>query len=776
MKKIITIALVLILVFTNTLVYSVEFSDVKDTKYEEAVNFLATYEIANGFPGGTFKPEDYITRGEMSKLLTIVLGYKEYSQNMTSEFEDVKGHWSEQYVEIMSTLGIVEGYSKSTFKPDDNVAYSEAVTMILRTLGYTDESLPGEWPYDYYVKAGELGIVDGVEFAYSYATRGDIAIMLYNAINCNTVKVDKDGQEIKVNRTTLLSELDGKKRTRHITLSYLDKPSKVNLEQYLFHEADIYYNSEGEIVYVNNITTSEFKGRITSKVSTYKIFVKDDNGNIKLFNTRNLPIYYNGAEGRKLSTLLDGEVTIIYDDKAETGSAEGIIKTEVTDVKVVDSDDLYEPESDVFMDKYLPKNRDDTPNHDNITVTGAAVSLQTIKEKDLLYFYETNESEYSKTKLAIDVVRNLIAGRVEKKNSETQTYTISGETYELSPYFTETEKIELGYDVEAVLDKEGKIVKFYVTNYNYIPQNYGLVIGTDSGSRLETRPVELTLPRIKIIDVDGNTNIYDVEENSNIITKSEEGLGLKLSINLNDNAIVKYQVEENGNIKTIEEVETQDIKSSYDNSSGLVKDENKTINDKTIIFYKDKNEEYSLLEAKQLDEIIAGKIISNQNNEISMMYLEKGVKDPYTGYEYGILKEVIDTLDAKDNEVEEAVLYDIKQTRITIPNMEKSLKNYVNKLVKLSLKQGKIADVEVVIAENNITQVQEIYPKQLQIDGTYYEICENAVVYLCKTSEDGEIISTTKGTINDIEVGTKVQFYDITGEYEGLIDIVIVYD
>lgn len=776
MKKIITITLVLILIFTNTLAYSIEFSDVKDTKYEEAIQFLASYDIADGFPDGTFRPDEFITRGEMSKLLTIMLGYKEYSQNMTSVFSDMKGHWAEQYVEIMSTFDIVQGYLDGSFRPDSKIAYTEAVTMILRTLGYTDKSLPGDWPYDYYVKAGELGVVDGVPLTYGYATRGDVALMLFNVINCNTVKVNIN-EEIEVKKTTLLNEIKGTKRTQRITLNLLDNPSKVNLEKYLFHKADVYYNSAGEIVYVSNIKTKEFTGTISSKVSIYKVFIKDDSGNIKLFNTKNVPIYYNGAEVEKSSSLLNGKVTIIYNEKAKTGSAEGIIKVEVTDVKDVEPINIYEPDSHVFMGKYLPINNDNKPDYDNITVTGAADSLQTIKEKDVLYFYETDEYNSSKTKLAIEAVRNQIAGKIERidYSQEQKKYIINGETYELSPYFVETEKIKLGYDVEVILDKEGKIVKFFVTDYHYIPQKYGLVIGTDSGKRLETKPVELTLPRVKIIDEDGNINIYDVEEDSNIITKSEEGLGLKLSINLEDNDIVKFQVEENGKIKSIEEVETEDIQGTYDNSSGLIKKENKIINDKTLIFYKDKDNEYSLLEAKQLDEFILGKIIANQKNEINIMYLEKGLKDPYTGYEYGIIKEVIDKLDAKDNEVEEAVFY-IQKSRSTIPNMEKSLKDYINKLVKLSLKQGKIADIEVVMAENEITQVQEIYPKQLQIDGTYYEICENAVVYLCTTDEDGKINSTAKGTIYDIEVGSKVQFYDTTGEYDGLIDIILVYE
>ena len=80
---------------------------------------------------------------------------------------------------------MVSGYTDGSFKPDNNVKYSESITMLLNLLGYkanvNNTSLG--WPDNYISKSAELGI-HNPQFYPDYslpATRGDVAILTYNA-------------------------------------------------------------------------------------------------------------------------------------------------------------------------------------------------------------------------------------------------------------------------------------------------------------------------------------------------------------------------------------------------------------------------------------------------------------------------------------------------------------------------------------------------------------------------------------------------------------------
>jgi len=163
----------------------VPLKDIQNTRYEKAVSALNSLGILNGYPDGTFKPENSVTRAEFATIATKLAKLK-LSGNESSAFSDVtEEHWAKSYINACSKNNFVSGYPDGTFKPGNNVKYSEAMTILLNVLGYKDAVNNGVlgWPNNYFMKAVDLGICGAGEYSDISlpATRGDVAILTYNA-------------------------------------------------------------------------------------------------------------------------------------------------------------------------------------------------------------------------------------------------------------------------------------------------------------------------------------------------------------------------------------------------------------------------------------------------------------------------------------------------------------------------------------------------------------------------------------------------------------------
>lgn len=111
---------------------SKKFDDLKNYSWaEKAVSSLATRNIISGVDQNSFRPQEYIKRGEFVKWLVNALGLDtQYSSN----FEDVKkdsSYWRE--VAIAKALGIAKGYADK-FKPEDYITREDMMVLVVRAL------------------------------------------------------------------------------------------------------------------------------------------------------------------------------------------------------------------------------------------------------------------------------------------------------------------------------------------------------------------------------------------------------------------------------------------------------------------------------------------------------------------------------------------------------------------------------------------------------------------------------------------------------------------
>ena len=116
------------------------FTDQADIKVDsDVVDTLVQLGVINGYTDGSFKPNDTVTRAEMAKMIYVLrTGNSDASayNDDYSTFADIKGHWARGYIKYCQSLGIIAGKSNTKFVPNEKVSAQEAAKMLLVTLGY----------------------------------------------------------------------------------------------------------------------------------------------------------------------------------------------------------------------------------------------------------------------------------------------------------------------------------------------------------------------------------------------------------------------------------------------------------------------------------------------------------------------------------------------------------------------------------------------------------------------------------------------------------------
>ena len=109
-----------------------DYTDVPaDAWYNNAVSTLSNAGIIDGYEDGTFKPDGNITRAEFA---TIAVRFFEATYDGEDLFSDIAGHWAQDYINEAANAGIVDGYPDGTFRPQQYITRAEAMTMVNRTI------------------------------------------------------------------------------------------------------------------------------------------------------------------------------------------------------------------------------------------------------------------------------------------------------------------------------------------------------------------------------------------------------------------------------------------------------------------------------------------------------------------------------------------------------------------------------------------------------------------------------------------------------------------
>ena len=185
-----------------------------------------------------------VTRGAFARML---VSYSTFRESVGSQgavgtlYKDLPGTSAyAPYVRIAVQQGWLSGYTDGTFRPDNAVTLEEAVTAVLKLLGYKMTELSGSFPQAQLNKASELGLRNQLDRQQGEALNyEECAILMYNTLTANSASGSAYGTSLG------FTVSNGQVDTSSVMMSSLKGPFIVDgTTQLPFTPASIYRNDK----------------------------------------------------------------------------------------------------------------------------------------------------------------------------------------------------------------------------------------------------------------------------------------------------------------------------------------------------------------------------------------------------------------------------------------------------------------------------------------------------------------------------------------------------
>ncbi|MBQ2867716.1 MAG: S-layer homology domain-containing protein, partial [Firmicutes bacterium] len=443
MKKVLSFVLVLCMILGSFGMAFAAPADVVGTDYEDAVTALTELGVVAGYKDGSFKPANIVTRAEMATFLIKALGLNDYAVGK-SAFADMAGHWADPYVAYAADLGFIKGNTDGTFAPDVTVSYDQAITMVVQALGYKADYLIGSYPGAFVNKAKALGILDGIVSGVAGANRGDIAQLIYNALDEQIVRYDNDGRT--TNEGTMRARLTGVAGDATIREGYVITGSEdavIDAMDYQGAYVDYYLNKDGDIAAIKEVKSVFLTGTVEETVSTSALtsggavkFVVDETKytvdaaafvpvNVGRTTASSVDVnFVNGRTGSITELVKDNEYVIAAKVSGKTiKEIYSIAEWSANATYQWDADAMVEDlEEDFKIDTYEFEDNDNKEIDTTKFVLVGVDSLDDLKKNDVVTVYQGGRYI---TK--VEVCRDVVEGTITEVKSD--KVVINGKDY-----------------------------------------------------------------------------------------------------------------------------------------------------------------------------------------------------------------------------------------------------------------------------------------------------------------------------------------------------------
>ena len=791
MKKILSLVLVLSMVLGSFGFAFAAPADVEGTDFEDAVTRLAALEILSGYADGTFKPEKTITRAEFAKIMVNVLGVGEaakYAQGPT-KFADVpENHWATGYINVATDTKIINGYGNGNFGPQDQVTYAQAVTMIVRALGFEPKAQAmGGYPGGYLAVAAEEGITEDITVIDTLATtRGDVALMVDAALDVPMMFQKTWGQFPEYanddeDRTVLKTKLDVEEaegvvtaipktdsklddneikidgKTYEVVLSDVNYDKLLGLEVSVWaDDSDIFFvevDTDEEDIYFDSVV-----GDDTNEDEVY-LYVEDDEfdwaDEAKVFVNFAPADLDEVNDGYYGYFVLNEDEEVTYANLFDFGAVDAGLVTEVD-------------EEDIAIDGTGNKDLDLEDYEDGIyayTKSFDKADVEDIDVDSVVYAWEDDDELY------IVIVNEKVDGELETAQddevevADTDYAVVGTTTYSLdkddnTEKLTDADQIEdlAGEEVEVVLDVNGDARHLRGDVKATSDLIFGLIMATDDSGFNE---------RVKVFTQDGEEVVYDVEDSDDF--SALEGLNVNdlIAFELNkDGEIAEGKVlEVTGNLDEdlLEDYAVSDVSTGTVDADddGYITDDTHRgyIEEDTIIFNLDGTdpELVAWADIEDLTDLDAVQLIGESKGSDLVVVILQDVNDAASSAEYAVVtKTPWLTSDGWKVEVD---VYDLGTKVYVLDGKETvSNKDLEDKLAEGQLIEFKLdADKEISEATVKATKVEvtDVDGKYIEVSSDWIKFDADAVIYLL---DDGDI--DEKLDYDEIEAGYEVRYIE----------------
>lgn len=521
MRKITAGLIAIIMMFSVSV--SAKFNDVEaGTNYADAIERLSQYGIINGKGDGNFDPQGSLTRAEMSKISTVVAGLDSLApaNSGTSLFSDMDGsYWASGYVNTAAKNKLIFGYPNGTFEPERELSYAEAVTIVLRLLGYSSDELGNNWPMAYMQKASELKLTTGIDGdANDLINRANIALIIDRALVTDMKKASDTAASKKLfalmNYTisdeciVLATNQQDKTLLSNEVKTTIGTYQSINnsVNDYVTKKVKLVLNEDKKIVNAIGITQDGKDIVIDSIAGTELAYT--ENGNKSSINLENSSVVYYQGNKTNLETVKSkiesGMTMVIY--FSDGGQYDySVIKDFDMIGPVVATSDVIDGVTNIGAISL---------NKTGITVIrdGYQAKITDIKRYDVVYYNPTSNT--------VNVYTDKVSGVYEKAYPNKATVnriTLTGKDYSIG---TQVAASKLGENnssyklndyMTLLLGKDGTIVDVVNSSSTDI-SNYGIILGTSEAISTEEDTKGKKDFILKVFTMNGNTQEFKTDK------------------------------------------------------------------------------------------------------------------------------------------------------------------------------------------------------------------------------------------------------------------------
>ncbi len=532
-RRIISFVIILALLLSaSSIQLTVSADETLISEYQKEIEFLKEIKLLDN----NYDIDRNITRGEATKLVISAI-YPEADFEIEPDgklFSDVMTtHQYYSYIKACSDMGIINGNTDSTFRPDEFITVTDFVVIMVNALSYKIYAeAQGGYPTGYLITGKYTGITNGVNLDAKELKADVAAKILYNSIFAVTVELEsitQDGITISFN---------GNKNYLSERLGIYEYDAVVTDNGYV----SLYDTSsgDGERIVIEEISSGNYVTAFTNGKNMVdylgyrmKIFIRNNentgraevvyftpygNDEIKKINaddimnvTSGYIEYEKNPDSSQFSRInLSLAPRVIYNGKLYIGKnvKDYIPKDGIVEFFDINNDGKYDI-IDILSFNYIAGKYDSPARNTVVDTVGLATDEEYIgckfnpaasidlNSKDYSYVFVGNEIKSLAELKAFDVVsvaecpekidgktfyylvaeRNAVKGTVESTSDNT-VYLENGKEFEISDSILDLKpsylkRIEYAENT-FYLDVTGKIA--YVASAGKVAKNYAYMI------------------------------------------------------------------------------------------------------------------------------------------------------------------------------------------------------------------------------------------------------------------------------------------------------------